>query len=1018
MKRLFLLFLTLATPALAQVGVAPNIAPIGAFYVLPGSVRNISAQMGVTAGTGPVTSVTLASGGSGYTAGDRFALLTIQQAGSSNTAKVAIAAINPSTGAITAISPTPLGWQAQWTGSSYSVGTGLATTGGHGTGATVNVTSLGQCTTAAGFACTGTWAVTGSGGATATFTNPSNTAVSSISGAIPQVQINVGSVGANCTTTGTAGNYTTTSTAFLTVTFTATDAPNPVASFTMYVCQNLTSATEANGDQAVVVIPAYQQVYEGQSAPLQSFVRRNVNQNGTWSIVSQPSGGNGALSSTIQDTACTTAGFPDCRDKLFSATVTGEYVIGYTSSVTGSTSTAIVYVAPQAMPSYVTTPNHTRPVPCFVDPSFSGSVFQVGPSHAFHTIESIPNIAGIQGGYMMQIFNEDTTGSNPTTYPEYFQVRFSGTPTNPVHICGVPDSAGNLPVISTVNATGQAGTAEYGFGSIILFGSSHFSPWQNGSAGPSYVEITGINFEMPGGYSVNSFNTPGGTSTTCPTAFTTVATTCPWLYETSPIFTASGTYITQEGNEFNGYGDGVFTAENSNSNEWSTITQGVYIFGNFDTNYFSNIGAPDDSHAMYMQCFYCVAEGNLIQGPLGTAIGDDLKWRGVAGIFRYNYLGAGSAFAEDYVDIQDASNYETFEQYFNALGPFFRGDTAGGNVIAGIQEAAQNVFTYGNLVFPLAAGFGRTVYFTEDHQCGMCAQNGTLWYYSNTHIQDSTSFTNSTSSGFQTYYQQQFNAQNNLFWPAVASYSLNFQSTQIFNNQTNMFLAGSMCLGIFNKSANTCTVGPIVGGSQTAGTTRGWADGVDFLPAFPLSNPMNTHIYNLTSGNYLTTATQPMDSTTLAPIASSPLIGAGTVLTGLAASMQPRFEFVVNTGALAPRVFPLTVGAVETSTGPALTSIAVTPSSATVGTGLVTNFTATCTFANSTTANCTSGAVWGTSNTAVATIVGGQATGVTKGTVTVTATDGGITSNSVSLSVFTVPSSTVTGTRQIGVQQF
>jgi hypothetical protein len=36
----------------------------------------------------------------------------------------------------------------------------------------------------------------------------------------------------------------------------------------------------------------------------------------------------------------------------------------------------------------------------------------------------------------------------------------------------------------------------------------------------------------------------------------------------------------------------------------------------------------------------------------------------------------------------------------------------------------------------------------------------------------------------------------------------------------------------------------------------------------------------------------------------------------------------------------------------------------------------------------------------------------------VTATDGGITSNSVSLSVFTVPSSTVTGTNQIGVQQY
>ncbi|MGA1988514.1 MAG: Ig-like domain-containing protein, partial [Candidatus Sulfotelmatobacter sp.] len=75
-----------------------------------------------------------------------------------------------------------------------------------------------------------------------------------------------------------------------------------------------------------------------------------------------------------------------------------------------------------------------------------------------------------------------------------------------------------------------------------------------------------------------------------------------------------------------------------------------------------------------------------------------------------------------------------------------------------------------------------------------------------------------------------------------------------------------------------------------------------------------------------------------------------------------------------------------------LTSIAVTPTSASVTTGSTQPFTATGTYSNGTTQNVTTKSSWTSSNTAVATIAlhTGSATAVAPGTVTITATSGTI----------------------------
>ena len=97
---------------------------------------------------------------------------------------------------------------------------------------------------------------------------------------------------------------------------------------------------------------------------------------------------------------------------------------------------------------------------------------------------------------------------------------------------------------------------------------------------------------------------------------------------------------------------------------------------------------------------------------------------------------------------------------------------------------------------------------------------------------------------------------------------------------------------------------------------------------------------------------------------------------------------VVDTGLSSPQLVTLN----GTGTAPSLLSIAVTPATASVAAGYTEQFTATGTYSNGTTANLTNTAIWSSSATAVATVIGtsGLATGVAQGKASITATVGTI----------------------------
>ncbi len=733
------------------------------------------------------------------------------------------------------------------------------------------------------------------GGASATFTTPAVSAVPSVSGAIPTVQVNIGQGTGNCTipqVSSAIGQFTVTSPATVTVRAQSVDDPSMSANFLFNVCAKTTT---------VFVAPAYQQAFKGQHRTLQSWISGDTDETGTWSIISQPAGGNGLLADTVN------------RDTDFAATVTGRYTLQYTShSDSSKSATAIVYVSPNSLPQYVSTPSKTEPRECHLDPALTGGIYEVGPGKAYPSLQSTPAANTLAPGSIMRIWNTDLTGSNPTTYHEYYQVAASGTPTQPILICGVPDAVGNLPVIDGDNATTQAGAHKglSGLGIITLWPGGYgrtgiYGYWQTGSEGPSYIGITGLHLmHATPDY---SYTPPGGG---IPVPFNGFA---------ACLDLRSGSYIDLGGNDLDTCGQGMF-AQNNSSNAWATITQLVTLTGSH-IHRCGTTGSGSE-HQIYFQTWYGLLEGNLIDDYNPLAFGSSVKWRGVEGIFRYNNIGSGAARIFDLVENQDATAFVTFEGYLASPGEtncyasmYCSGDLAGPNIIAAYQESEQKDFIYGNLLFGTSA-YGQ-IHYLADGTSGMEDRNGTLYFYSNTLDNAQVIFDNGINgSGLNGYFPPRFDARNNIFWANTVPYpgaaitmAMGRYSTVVLSAVTNLLRAGTFSIQT-----------PLMGANISDGTAAGWSNQCDFNCLWPLSFPLDTHLYVLTSAGYLSTATRPYNATTMIPPAASAAIGAGTPLTGVLATMPVRRQYFVSSSSVIARLDPLTIGAVDYA------AVAATPS--------------------------------------------------------------------------------------------
>jgi uncharacterized protein YjdB len=235
----------------------------------------------------------------------------------------------------------------------------------------------------------------------------------------------------------------------------------------------------------------------------------------------------------------------------------------------------------------------------------------------------------------------------------------------------------------------------------------------------------------------------------------------------------------------------------------------------------------------------------------------------------------------------------------------------------------------------------------------------------------------------------------------AAGYTQQFTATGTYSNGTTQSLTStakwtSSATSVASVKSTTGLASGVAQGTATITATSGKISGSATLTVTPATltsisiNPITASVAaggtqkftatgkysNGTSQNLTSTATWTSSATSIATVKKN---------TGLATAVAPGTATITATSGTISGSATLTV------TPAALTSIFVTPTTASVAAGSTQQFTATGTYSNGTTQNVTSTAIWTSSATSTATVTSsGLATGVAQGTATITAASGTI----------------------------
>jgi Ig-like domain-containing protein/ASPM-SPD-2-Hydin domain-containing protein len=476
-------------------------------------------------------------------------------------------------------------------------------------------------------------------------------------------------------------------------TITATNPPSGVSA--------TATATLVNAKVSIDTIPSSITLYMNQSTLLQAIVVGSVNRNVTWALTTNP-GGAGSLMNTSSWTP------------TFTATAAGTYAVTVTSNADGTkTKVVTLYVTANQMPASATL-NKTEPVDCTA--TGSGTTYEVGPARKYANPQAVPWYSLVAGD-TVRIHNDGTTG-NPTTYAATWDMRNSGTATQPIRVCGVPGGAGNneLPVITGQNATEPAGM-DWGTGVGSLDGFGLIQIWDHRARGlavygaastPQYIQIEGLKLINVG----PSFN------------YTNAAGMVVAWGSADGIRVQHGAHIVFRGNNIESItGNGIFSQGNNASGE-NSMTRQLLIEG----NYFKNNGTNGDflHHQTYAQSFGQVIQGNYYDEMLTGSGGGQIKTRCTECFIRYNFVSDISTGQRvfDIVEPQASSTFVTTQQWYR------QGETAiGVNDVAAAEDWFLTDYVYGNIVKLGAAG--SPFHYNEDN-CPEGGRGGKLYAYHNT----------------------------------------------------------------------------------------------------------------------------------------------------------------------------------------------------------------------------------------------------------------------------------------------
>jgi hypothetical protein len=657
--------------------------------------------------------------------------------------------------------------------------------------------------------------------------------------------------------------YTVASATQFVLTARSQESPSQASSITINVCKPAVQ---------VHVVPFYTTVYAGQKADVQAFVWGAVNRNVSWAITAQPNKGDGMLTDTVNE------------DAAFSATAPGRYTLTATSVADGSKrETAIIYVTGHAMP-YEVTPSKTMPVDCTVDPALSGKTYDVGPSQNYKTIQSVP-WESLTAGSTVRIHNEDPAGTSPTTYHEYFQVMSHAKRDQPVRVCGVPDSHGNLPVVDADNATGRSTVSKYAAGyTVVGIGTTGWAgSYKENWTGSQYLILEGI--KIQNAKPPYTFTSPAG------------ATGTPWIGAAACIRQFAGMDTVVRGIDAYNCGNGFFADFNSGQG-FAAIADTLYEGNHLHSN---GVTGSSSFHQFYVQGWNELIQFNIVDEYQVGAHGSNFKGRGFPEIIRYNHFGDGALRQLDLVDNEDAYHYTIFEgnldggaHSFHALYP---ADEYTPDLLAAAVEAHHADYVYGNTFVNSTSMF--VFHYSTDHGFLEDDRLGTLWFYNNSFYEQATKYNGwflfDTSGGggggnnFREIEWPQIQVLNNVIWmdsPTKPYFYWNVLTTQFTT---------------FGKNAINAGWGT---GSSVGGAKSGWSANASPHAYQGASNSAGAKGIS----NLMQVATAPFDLATFAP--HSVLAGAGSPLPDDWPRLPVRFEYGPS-AIVKVRKQPLTIGAME-----------------------------------------------------------------------------------------------------------
>ncbi len=670
------------------------------------------------------------------------------------------------------------------------------------------------------------------------------------------IDVTAGNTGSSCSLAKT-GNAVLSSAQF-TIEATSVDDGAKKADVTFNVC---------NPAVQISTVPAYRTLYSNQNADIQSLVVGSVNDEVQWSISSQPNGGDGKLADTT------------ARDTVFSATVPGRYTLNATSVADGGKSAStILYVTGHNMP-YRVTRNATEPVDCSVDPALLGKTYDVGPSQTYHRLKDVP-ITSMLDGSTVRLHNEDSSGTNPTTYHEYVQLSQHAAADQPIRFCGVPDAAGNLPILDASSAIGRSDVtaSAAGNGLVTVGGSTSGAAWP-AYTGAQNIVIEGLHLRNanPGA----SYTTPGGS-------------TAKWQSSAACIRVGDGHNISL-------IGDDMDSCSNGAASLWNGTTWGGSSLNHlWEGNHIHGSGTSGNNQ-MYLQGWGEVVQFNRIDQIAAGSNGANLKSRGVQDVIRYNYFGDGPARDMDLVDVQGAAQFMSFGDFLQTnKSP--TNSTYSMDQLAAWQEAWNSHFSYGNIY--LNSTSLAPIHFAYDQSGAEAARKGNLFWYNN-------DFYETACSGCSGQLLTLFDTTggNGSFLPQTE-----FPTVQAFNNIVWMDSTTQPALQ-WNSFDAFIGVGadnllPAGWGANTlqGGTGDGW-NAAPSKAAYQNAGSLSLHVNGFNDNNIQTTSSMPFDKTSWILLNATP---ESANLPASVCEMPTRFTYLPSLGYAVPRTTSTNVGATDT----------------------------------------------------------------------------------------------------------